>query len=161
LSRRAVLAGSFDPFTVGHLDILTRGLTLFDEVVLACGSNPAKRYRFPLEQRLELLRASTAHLEGVRVAHFSGLLIHFCREVGAGAILRGLRGQADFEFEATIGRANRDMAPDIESVFLLSDPRQIFTSSSLIKEIFDGGGDVSSYVPAPVLAALVAQRGER
>ena len=154
MTRRAVLAGSFDPITLGHLDILRRGAALFDEVILAAGDNPAKRYRFDLETRLSLLRQVTAELPNVRVDHFQGLLIHYCQQVDAGVILRGLRGAKDFEFEFQIGQANRDMAPSIDSVFLLSDPEHLFVSSSLIKEIHDYGGDVSSYVPGPVLAAL-------
>jgi len=136
------------------MDILRRGAALFDEVILAAGDNPAKRYRFDLATRLDLLREVTAELPNVRVDHFQGLLIHYCREVEAGVILRGLRGARDFEFEFQIGQANRDMAPEIDSVFLLSDPEQLFVSSSLIKEIHDYGGDVSAYVPAPVLRAL-------
>ncbi len=154
MTRRAVLAGSFDPITLGHLDILHRGLTLFDEVVLACGNNPAKRTLFTLEERLEILGLCTVDTERVRVDTFSGLLVDYCRRVDASVILRGLRAVSDFEFEFQIGLANMDMAPAIETVFLLSEPRNIFVSSSLIKEIALNGGDVSRYLPAPALAAL-------
>ena len=159
MNRLAVLAGSFDPIHLGHLDILRRGASLFDEVLLACGNNPAKRYRFDLETRLELLRAVTADLPNVRVDAFEGLSIHYCQKVGAAFILRGLRGPKDFEFESQIGQANRHMSPGLDTVFLLSAPDQVFLSSSLIKEIHDGGGDVSPYVPAEVLAALRGASG--
>ena len=154
MSRRAVLAGSFDPITSGHIDVLRRGLGLFDEIVVACGNNPAKRYLLDLETRLGVLREVTAPMAGVRVDAFEGLLVQYCRRIGAGAILRGLRGVSDYEFELRIALANRDMAPEIDTVFLLADPRHVFISSSLIKEIHGGGGDVSRYVPPPALEAL-------
>ncbi len=154
MTRRAVLAGSFDPITLGHLDILKRGLTLFDEVVVAVGNNPAKRTIFGLAERLEILRDCTAELDGVTVDAFEGLLVDYCQRIGAGVILRGLRAVSDFEFEFQIGLANMDMAPGIETVFLLSEPRYIFVSSSLIKEIATNGGDVSRYLPAPAMSAL-------
>ena len=156
MTRRAVLAGSFDPITLGHLDILRRGLTLFDEVVLACGHNPKKNAVLPLEVRMEILRECTLGLDGVRVEQFSGLLVDFCREVDASAILRGLRAVTDFEFEFQIGLANKDMAPEVETVFLLSEPGNIFVSSSLVKEIASMGGDVSRYIPACAVAPLSA-----
>ncbi len=152
--RRAVMAGSFDPFTQGHLDILRRGTLLFDEVILACGVNPGKQTTFTIQERMELLRQCTAELAGVTVQTFQGLLIDYCREVPAGFVLRGLRAVTDFEFEFKIGLANMDMAPDLQTVFLLSRPDQQFISSSLIKEIHINGGDVSRYVPPPVLEAL-------
>lgn len=156
---RAVLAGSFDPITNGHLDVLERGARLFDEIIVACGNNPAKRYLLDLDTRLSVLREVSADLPGVRVDAFEGLLVHYCRRVGATSILRGLRGVSDYEFELRIALANRDMAPEIDTVFLLSDPRHVFVSSSLIKEIHGGGGDVSRYVPPGVLAALDEARG--
>lgn len=155
--RRAVLAGSFDPITLGHTDILRRGLELFDEVVVACGDNPAKKTLFTLEERLAVLEACTADLPSARVDSFQGLLVDYCRRSDANAILRGLRAVSDFEFEFQIGLANMDMAPSIQTVFLLTDPSNIFVSSSLIKEIAMNGGDVSRYVPPAALAALQAK----
>ncbi len=152
--RRAVLAGSFDPITLGHMDILERGLQLFDEVIVACGNNPAKRTMFTHEERLEILRSCTAELPGARVDAFQGLLVDYCRTVDATVILRGLRAVSDFEFEFQIGLANMDMAPAIQTVFLLTEPSHIFVSSSLIKEIAQNGGDVSRYLPRPALVAL-------
>ena len=157
MTRRAVLAGSFDPITFGHLDILRRGLRLFDEVIVACGHNPKKDAALPLDVRLDILRECTADLEGVRVEQFSGLLVEFCREVEAGVILRGLRAVTDFEFEFQIGLANMDLAPGVETVFLLTEPRNIFVSSSLVKEIAAMGGDVSRYVPACAVGPLTSR----
>ncbi len=154
--RRAVLAGSFDPITLGHLDVLERGCELFDEVVLACGNNPNKRYLLSLDKRLDVLAEATSGLERVRVDSFEGLLVDYCQSVGATVILRGLRAVTDFEFEFQIGLANRDMAPGIETVFLLAAPKHVFVSSSLVKEIHQNGGDVRRYVPQPALRAMEA-----
>lgn len=150
----AVYAGSFDPVTFGHLDVIRRGATLFDEVIVAIGHNVRKQRALPLDVRLALLREVTSDLGNVRIDTFEGLLVHYCRRVGAGAILRGLRAVTDFEFELQTGLANMDMAPEIETVFLLTAPKNIFVSSSLVKEIAQSGGDVSRYLPAPALAAL-------
>ena len=151
------MAGSFDPFTNGHLALVARGLCLFDEVVVACGNNPAKRYFLSLDARMDVIRASVEGLDGgarAQVTSFQGLLVDFCRSVDAGFILRGLRTQSDFEFERRLGLANRDLCPEIESVFLLAEPQNIFISSSLVKEIFLNGGDVSRYIPPPAHQAL-------
>jgi pantetheine-phosphate adenylyltransferase len=159
MKRIAVYAGSFDPITSGHLDLVRRATGLFDEVVLAIGNNPAKRYLLSTETRRSVLEACTADLNNVSVDVFSGLLIDYCKTRGAGFILRGLRAVTDFEFEFQIGLANMDMSPDIETVFLLTEPRNIFISSSLVKEIASNGGDVSKYLPAPAHSALMAAIG--
>ncbi|MCB9791808.1 MAG: pantetheine-phosphate adenylyltransferase [Alphaproteobacteria bacterium] len=156
---RAVLAGSFDPITNGHLAIIQRGSRLFDEVIVACGHNVKKRYLLDLDVRLRVLRESTADLPNVRIQSFEGLLIDFCRQVEAEVILRGLRAISDFEFEFRNGLANMDMAPEVETVFLLTEPKNIFVSSSLVKEIATHGGDVSRYLPAPAHAAVLAAMG--
>lgn len=156
--RVAVYAGSFDPLTNGHLQLIQRGARLYDRLILAVGSNPNKRYLFSTEQRVGMLRAETQAIPGLEVLAFEGLLIDLCRRLGAAVILRGLRASTDFDFEFNIGLANRDMAPEIETIFLLADPRHIFISSSLVKEIAFNGGDVSRYVPATVLGALDALR---
>jgi len=159
MTRRAVVAGSFDPITNGHLDIIARGATLFDEVIVACGHNVNKRTLFDIEERIELIYACTGHLPDVKVEKFSGLLVDYCEEVAADVILRGLRATSDFDFEFQIGLANMDMAPAVQTVFLLSPPSNIFVSSSLVKEIAQNGGDVSRYVPPAVNAALVERYG--
>ncbi len=150
----AVYAGSFDPVTFGHLDIIRRGLSIFDRVVVGVGDNPSKSYLLDKTRRVELLKEVTAELPGVEVTCFGGLLVDFCRDIGALVILRGLRAVTDFEFEFQVGLANRDMAPGIETVFLLPAPRHIFVSSSLVKEIFMNDGDVTPYVPGATLDAL-------
>lgn len=159
MKRVAVYAGSFDPITSGHLDLVRRATGLFDEVVLAIGYNPAKRYLLSTETRLATLQACTADLENVSVDVFEGLLIDYCKTRGAGFILRGLRAVTDFEFEFQIGLANMDMSPDIETVFLLTEPRNIFVSSSLVKEIASNGGDVSKYLPPAAYDALMLALG--
>ncbi len=161
--RVGVYAGSFDPMTNGHVDILSRGAGLFDELIVAIGHNPAKRGLLSLDQRLEVLRSVAAGLPNVRVDVFEGLLVDYCRRVGALAILRGLRTVTDFEFEFKIGLANRDMAPEVETVFLFTDPNLLFVSSSLVREIASHGGEVRRYVPqaahAPLLRALGRAEG--
>lgn len=152
---RAVVAGSFDPITNGHMDVITRASGIFDHVVVAAGVNISKRGMFSADQRLDMIRASTAQLPNVSVQGFHGLLIDFCKRVDAGVIVRGLRAVADFDHEFMIGMANMDMAPDIQTVFLLAQPQNQFVSSSLIKEIAINGGDVTRYLPEPALHALM------
>ena len=153
--RRAIYAGSFDPVTNGHVDIVHRGAKLFDSVVVAIGQNPAKRYLLDPERRRSLLEGAIT-ADNVEVVEFRGLLVDAARAHGASVILRGLRGPADFESEFRYGLANRDLS-GIETVFLLSEPTNVFVSSSLVKEIASSRDDVSRYVPAAVLAALREQ----
>lgn len=152
--KRAVYAGSFDPITLGHVDVVERGARLFDEVIVAIGHNPAKKRALTLDTRLRVLRESLAHLPNVRIDTFEGLTVDYCRRVDAHTILRGLRSVVDFDFEFPIAQANRDMAPEVDTVFLLTEPTKIFVSSSLIKEIAACGGDAGRYLPAPAWAAL-------
>ena len=151
--KTAIYAGSFDPLTNGHLDVIRRGAKLFDRLVVAVGLNPSKRYWFELDARVALVREVTADLDGVEVVSFHALLVDAAREHGAQVILRGLRALSDFENEFRYGLANRDLA-DLETLFILSDPELVFVSSSLVKEIHQNGGDVSRYVPAAVLQAV-------
>lgn len=157
MSTKAVYAGSFDPFTLGHLDVIRRASKLFDPLVVAIGNNPAKRYWFDLEQRESMLKEACEGIDSVSVVCFSGLLIHTCEEQGANVIVRGLRALSDFDFEFRNGLANRDMT-GIETLFLLSDPKHIFVSSSLVKEIAQNGGDVGRYVPKNVLETIAKRR---
>lgn len=157
--RIAVYAGSFDPVTHGHLGIARRAVSLFDRVILAVGENPNKGYLLDVNKRMEVLRAATAGLQRVEVTRFEGLLVDYCRRVGATAIIRGLRAVSDFDFEFQIGLANMDMAPEVHTVFMLTDPQHIFISSSLVKEIAANGGDVTRYLPEPAHRALLAALG--
>ncbi|MCG7421603.1 MULTISPECIES: pantetheine-phosphate adenylyltransferase [Micrococcus] len=156
--RRAVCPGSFDPLHKGHLEVIARAASMFDEVVVAVSDNPAKRYRFSTDERLELIRASVQGLAGVSAeAMGPGLLAEFCREIGAGVIVKGLRNGTDLEFEAPMAAMNRHLT-GVETVFLTADARYTHLSSSLIKEVHGLGGDVREFVPAVVHARLEATR---
>ena len=154
MERIAVYAGSFDPITNGHMDLVKRAAGLFDRVVLAIGSNPAKQYLLNIDERKAVLKECTASLSNVSVDTFEGLLVDYCKTIEARVILRGLRAVTDFEFEFQIGLANMDMAPEVETVFLLSEPKNIFISSSLVREIAENGGSVQRYLPKPAHEAL-------
>ncbi len=154
--RSAIYAGSFDPFTLGHLNLIRRGAVLFDELIVAVGNNPAKKYLFSAEERRDLLQQACADIPNARFVFFDGLLVDTARELGAQVILRGLRAISDFEPELRNGLANRDIG-GIETLFLLSDAEYIYVSSSLVKEIAMHGGDVSRYVPPLVADALQAR----
>ncbi|TVQ93113.1 MAG: pantetheine-phosphate adenylyltransferase [Deltaproteobacteria bacterium] len=154
--RTAIYAGSFDPITVGHLDVIQRGAKLYDRLIVAVGLNPAKRYWFDLNDRLALVKAVTTDLPHVEVVPFHGLLVEAAREHGAEVILRGLRALSDFDSEFRYGLANRDLS-DLETLFMLTDPEHLFVSSSIVKEIATNGGDVSRYVPGPVVDAIRAR----
>jgi pantetheine-phosphate adenylyltransferase len=151
--RTAIYPGSFDPVTVGHVDVITRGARLFDRLIVAVGDNPAKRsYWFDIDERKALVRASV-NAENVDVVGFSGLMVRAAEKEGATVILRGLRALSDFDHEFRNGLANRDLS-GLETVFLLTDPGKIFISSSLVKEIAQNGGNVDRYVTDPVLDAI-------
>jgi len=157
---RAVVPGSFDPVTLGHLDVVRRAARLFDEVVVAVGTNPSKSRLFSPEERLELLRGACADLPGVRVAGFTGLLAEWCVEQGAVAVVKGVRDAADVGHEEPMARMNAHLT-GLETVLLPADPRWSFVSSSLVKEVAAGGGDVSAFVPEVVHAALLSRLAER
>jgi len=152
---RCVCPGSFDPVTMGHLDVVGRARTLFDEVIVAVLTNPAKQSMFTLPERLEMLQESLGERPGVRVVSVpGGLLVDFCRQVGAGAVVKGLRGGTDFAYELPMALMNRHLS-GLETVFLPGEPRFEHVSSSLIKEVALHGGDVSGLVPEGVLARLL------
>ncbi|MEZ4450836.1 MAG: pantetheine-phosphate adenylyltransferase [Nannocystaceae bacterium] len=159
--RVAVYPGSFDPITLGHLEVARRAATLFDEVIIAVGQSPHKRGTFTVEERLALIDASVADHPRLRSAAFSGLVVEFCRSLGARVLMRGLRAASDFDGEFQMGLANRDLAPEIETVFLLPRPEAMFVSSSLIREIASHHGHFERYVSPPVAAALHARFGGR
>lgn len=153
----AVYAGSFDPLTFGHLDLIERASKLFDHVIIAIGRHPTKKPLFTYQERLDLLHEVTRPFTNVRVDSFEGLLIHYCQRVGARAIVRGLRAATDFEYELQIAHANADMAPRIDTVFLPTRANYGFVSASLVREIASHGGDVSHYAPPVVCEALKAK----
>lgn len=153
----AVYAGSFDPVTLGHLDLIERAAKLFDEVVIGIGLHPTRRPLFSIDERVQLLGQVTNHLPNARVEQFDGLLIHYCKRIGARVIVRGLRAATDFENELQIAHANADMEPDIDTVFLPTRANYGFISASLVREIASHHADVSHYAPAVVCAALRAK----
>ena len=159
MSLLAVYAGSFDPITLGHLDLVERSSKLFDEVVVAVGRHATKKAFFSFEERLSLIREVTKEMPNVRLDSFDGLLIHFCERIGARVIVRGLRAVTDFEYELQIAHANADMVPRIDTVFLPTRTKYGFVSSSLVREIASHGGDVSHYAPPVVCEALSAKFG--
>ncbi len=153
-ARIAVYAGSFDPATLGHLDLIERASVLFENVIVAVGVHPTKHPLFSPEERVELLKSITKHLPNVTVDSFDGLLIQYCVSKGAGVIVRGLRVTTDFEYELQIAHANADLGPQVDTVFLPTRTRHGFVSASLVREIASHGGDVSRYAPPVVCEAL-------
>jgi len=153
----AVYPGTFDPITNGHLDILERALALFDRVIVTIASNPRKQPLFTAEERTDFIRDAMkelGHDARLDYAIFDGLLVDFCRSRGATVIVRGLRALADFEYEFQFAHMNRRLAPGVESVFLMTDERNHYVSSSLVKEVAGLGGDVTGLVPPQVQRAL-------
>ena len=147
--KRALFPGSFDPITLGHYDIIKRGIKLFDEVVVAIGINSEKNYMFSLEQRQAFIEASFINEPKVKVVTYKGLTIDFCREIDAQFILRGLRNPADFEFEKAIAHTNRKLSK-IETVFLLTAAQTSFISSSIVRDVIRNYGDYTVLVPDSV-----------
>jgi pantetheine-phosphate adenylyltransferase len=150
MKRIAVFPGSFDPFTVGHEAIVKKSLTLFDEVIIAIGANALKKNYYSLETRKEMIRKVFEKEPRVTVEHYEGLTVDFCRKRKAGYLLRGLRTAADFEFERAIGQVNKAMAPDVESVFLLTAPEHSHVNSSIVRDIIRSGGDASMFLPKAI-----------
>lgn len=150
----AIYAGSFDPPTNGHLDLVERASALFPHLIVAAGRHPTRAPLFDAAERIALLRAVCAGFVNVEVDHFDGLLVDYARSRGARVIVRGLRAQTDFEYELQIAHANADLAPDIDTIFLPTRTRHGFVSASLVREIARHHGDVSRYVPEPVARAL-------
>lgn len=155
----ALYTGSFDPFTNGHMDIVRRSAGLFDHVEVMIATNTSKKTLLGLDERLRLIRECTRDLSNVSVAAFDGLLADYARKRGAKALVRGLRQVSDFDYEFRMAFANRRLAPDIETVFLMTSEEHMLISSSIVREIVRFGGDVSTFVPAPVLQALNGLRG--
>jgi pantetheine-phosphate adenylyltransferase len=159
--KKAVYAGSFDPITNGHLWMIEQGARLFDELVVAIGINPDKKYTFSLEERVEMLRSSTCHLPQVRIASFEGqFLVYYAHSIGAQYILRGIRNQGDYEFERGIRLINGDLRPEIVTVFLMPPREMSEVSSSLVKGLIGPEGwetIIRHYVPAAVYRLILAK----
>ncbi len=153
----AICPGSFDPVTIGHLDIITRASRIFDRVCVAVMVNPQKHPAFTVEERVEMLRQCTDSLANVEIEGFSGLLMDYAQEKGAGVIVKGLRAVSDYEYEFQMALANRRLNADVETVFLTTSAENMFLSSSVVKQIASFGGDISSFVP-PMLCEKIAAR---
>jgi pantetheine-phosphate adenylyltransferase len=161
LTRVALYPGTFDPIHFGHMDIATRAAHIFDELWVAVYDRPAKSLLFTVEERVALAHQALADLPSLRVVPYNGLTVDFARRIGAHAIVRGLRVISDFELEYQMALTNSQLAPEVESVCLMTRQAHAFLSSSIVKEIALLGGDVSGMVPPHVAAALDEKRRER
>jgi pantetheine-phosphate adenylyltransferase len=148
--KKAVFPGSFDPITLGHVDIINRALPLFDEIIIAIGTNSSKKYMFSVEERIEFIKKTFSGNKKVIVTSYKGLTIEFCKKNNVAFILRGLRNPADFEFEKAIAHTNRKMSK-IETIFLLTSANTSYISSSIVRDVLRHKGDVSMLVPKAVL----------
>lgn len=158
MSRKiAVYPGSFDPVTLGHLDIICRAAEMVDELIVAVLVNKAKRPLFSVEERVTMLQIVTRDLPNVRVQSFSGLSVDFAREAGAEFLVRGLRAITDFEYELQMAQTNRIMAPEIDTIFLTTNLRYAYLSSTMVKEVASYGGDISKFVPREVEVAVIGK----
>ncbi len=150
MKRKAIFPGSFDPFTAGHLNILKRALTMFDEVVVAIGENIDKRGFFDVQKKIEIIKQATNNLEGVEIIQYSGLTIEICRDMGIYHIVRGVRNMIDFETERSIADANRKLAPEIETIIIPTAQEYAHISSTAVRDILKHKGDTSLFVPEGV-----------
>jgi pantetheine-phosphate adenylyltransferase len=156
---RVVCPGSFDPVTNGHMDIIVRSASLFDEVIVAVLINDAKQGLFTVDERMALLREVTSGYRNVRIESFRGLLVDFCQAQGARVVVKGIRAVSDFDYELQMAQMNIGLA-GVETLFMPTNPLYSFLSSSLVKEVAKWGGDVSPHLPEPVRQALVARLGQ-
>ena len=152
--RIAVCPGSFDPVTLGHMDIINRASTLFDKVIVLVSVNSSKKYAFTAEERVELLKKVTGNLENVVVESDSGLLADYLKKKNATAIVKGVRAVTDFEYEFQMALTNKKLYPEAETVFLITKSENMYLSSSIVKEIASYGGDIKDFVPEPILDTI-------
>jgi pantetheine-phosphate adenylyltransferase len=150
----AVFPGSFDPITIGHVDIVKRSIPLFDKIIVAIGVNTQKKYLFSLEQRTEWIKDVFKDYPSIEVSSYNGLTINYCKEIGAQYLLRGIRSASDFEYEKTIAHLNHTMESEIETILMLSPPEYSSISSTIVREIILGKGDVSKFVPKEIVNDL-------
>jgi len=160
MNDKAVYPGTFDPLTRGHEDIVRRAAKLFPEVIVAVAENTSKRSCFNLQERVDMARTVLADCQNVQVTGFSGLLMQFVREQGAGAVVRGLRAVSDFEYEFQLAGMNRKLYPEVETLFLTPAEQYMFISASLVREIASLGGDVSQFV-SPLVEARLREKVKR
>ena len=153
----AVYPGSFDPITLGHLDIITRSAKIVDELVIGVLRNSAKNSLFSLEERVSMIREMTKDLPNVRVESFDGLLVDYMNEIGATIIIRGLRAVTDFEYELQIAQTNHVQNENIETIFLITNLKYSYLSSTIVKEFASYGGDISKFVPEEIIDQIYAK----
>lgn len=159
---KAVYPGTFDPITNGHLDLITRSLSVFDSIIVAVAVNPAKKPLFTVKERVGLIRKATAeYSDRLSVEAFDNLLVDFCVSRGVHTVVRGLRAVSDFEYELQLSQMNRKINKQVEAVFMMPSEEYTFISSKIIKEVAGLGGDVSALVPPPVAAALRRRMGAK
>ena len=144
--KKAVFPGSFDPITIGHLDIVERAIKVFDEIIIAVGDNTDKKYMFPKEKRVEFVKQTFYNYDNVKIESYDGLTVDFCRKNNIEFMIRGLRNPADFEFEKSIALTNREMT-DIETIFFLTSPENSFISSSIVRDLIRNNGDYKLFIP--------------
>lgn len=156
---KAIYAGTFDPLTNGHIDIVTRSLRFCDRLVIAIGINSNKKTMFDEKERMALIGHTFAHFANIKVASFQGLLVEYAKQIEANILVRGIRSVSDFEYEITLANTNKVLAPEIETVFLPTSPELAVVSSSMVKEIARYGGDISRFAPSHVVAAVNSQFG--
>ena len=155
-TRSAIYPGSFDPLTNGHVDIIERGLKMYDRLIVAVANNPQKKHFLSAEERVGLCREALGNRPGLEIETFDGLVVDFARKNGVNVLLRGVRAVSDFEYEFQLAGMNRKLS-GVETVFIVTSEESFYVASRLVKEVASFGGDVSSMVPAPVLAALTAR----
>lgn len=158
MEKIAVFPGSFDPITCGHASVIRRSVPLFDKIIVAIGVNALKDTYFDLDTRIKMIQAVFSDCEKVEVQSYSGLTTDYCREVNARFLLRGLRTSADFEFERSIAQINKQLNPEIETVFLLTQPEHTALNSSIVRDILHHKGDVSMFVPAAAIPFLKSSK---
>ncbi len=157
----AVFPGSFDPITIGHVDIITRGLPLFDKVIIGIGINSQKQYLFTLDQRIEWIRKIFQYEPNIEVESYTGLTVNFCEKYEAQYILRGIRSSGDFEFERAVSQTNRVLSRNIETIFILANPSLAAVSSSIVRDVIVNGGDPSPFIPEEIEASVKIERATK
>lgn len=151
----AICPGSFDPVTYGHLDIITRAAGMFEKLIVVVASNATKKCSFSPEERVEMIKKCVCDLSNVEVVHFDGLLAEYAAKVGANAIIKGLRAMSDFEYEFQMALTNKELNPQVETLFLTTSAQNMYLSSSMVKQIASMGGDISHFVPQVIMQDII------
>ena len=155
MKKTVICPGSFDPVTLGHVDIIKRASKMFDRVIVAVLVNSSKSPSFSIHERIELLEEATKDIDNVEIASFDGLLAQYCKDRGVNAIVKGLRAVSDFDYEFQMAITNKKLNPDLETIFLTADADSMYLSSSMVRSVASMGGDISNFVPACVLDRIV------